>query len=229
LYLQDINTIDISKISSFQHTLQENDILKINVTSLEPKASVPYNKTLSQANIGSSLNLIMLNGYLVSKNKTINFPVLGLISVEGKTTETLENDLEEKLKQEGHLINPVVEVRLLNAKVTILGEVKMPGTYTFTEKNMSLLQVLGLAGDLTIDGNRQDVMLIRETDGKRSVVNIDLTSANWLMSSYQNIQPNDVIIVNPNSKKVKSAGLLGNVSTALNIASILLSTIILIR
>jgi polysaccharide export outer membrane protein len=229
LYLQDINTIDISKISSFQHTLQENDILKINVTSLEPKASVPYNKTLSQANIGNSLNLIMLNGYLVSKNKTINFPVLGLISVEGKTTETLENDLEEKLKQEGHLINPVVEVRLLNAKVTILGEVKMPGTYTFTEKNMSLLQVLGLAGDLTIDGNRQDVMLIRETDGKRSVVNIDLTSANWLMSSYQNIQPNDVIIVNPNSKKVKSAGLLGNVSTALNIASILLSTIILIR
>jgi polysaccharide export outer membrane protein len=118
---------------------------------------------------------------------------------------------------------------LLNAKITLLGEVKMPGTYTFTEKNISLLQLLGLAGDLTIDGNRQDIILIRETDGKRTVVNIDLTSANWLMSPYQNVKPNDVLIINPNSKKVKSAGLLGNISSALSIATILLSTIILIR
>ena len=127
------------------------------------------------------------------------------------------------------MIKPNVNVRLLNGKVTVLGEVNNPGTYTFTEKNITLFQCLGLAGDLTIDGNRQDIILIRETDGKRTVVNIDLTSANWLMSPYQNVQPNDVLIINPNSKKVKSAGLLGNISTALSIASILLSTIILIR
>ena len=228
LYMQDINAIDISEVTSSEYTFQENDILKIDVTSLEMKASIPYNK-VSPLNGVNSLNLIQLNGYLVTKKKTINFPILGEISVEGKSTQDLENYLKQRLESEGHLINPNITVRLLNAKVTILGEVKIPGTYTFTEKNMSLLQLLGLAGDLTIDGNRQDIILIRETDGKRTVVNIDLTSSNWLMSPYQNVQPNDELIINPNSKKVKSAGLLGNISTALSIASILLSTIILIR
>jgi polysaccharide export outer membrane protein len=172
---------------------------------------------------------MQLNGYLVSKNKTINFPVLGEISVSGKTAQILENDLEKLLVKGGHLTKPNVSVRLLNAKFTILGEVNKPGTYTFTEKNINLLQGLGIAGDLTIEGNRKDLIIIRESEGKRNAVNIDLTSSNWLTTSYQNIQPNDVIIVNPNSKKVKSAGLIGNIGTALSIASILLSTIILIR
>lgn len=229
LYLQDIKTIDISKFSSSQHTFQENDILKIDVTSLEPKASISYNKTPIQGSVGNSLDIMMLNGYLVSKNKTINFPILGVISVADKSSVALENYLKERLEQEGHLINPIVEIRLLNAKVTILGEVKIPGTYTFIEKNMSLLQVLGLAGDLTIDGNRKDIILVRETDGLRTTTSLDLTSASFLTSPYQNIQPNDVIIVNPGSKKVKSAGLIGNISTVLSIASIILSTIILIR
>ena len=172
---------------------------------------------------------MQINGYLVSKNKTINFPVLGEISVEGKTTIDLENDIKQQLESEGHLIKPNVSVRLLNAKFTILGEVKMPGTYTFTENNISLLQALGLSGDLTIDGNRHDIRVIREIDGQRFSTNIDITSADFLTSSFQNVKPNDVIIINPNSKKVKSAGLLGNISTALSIASILLSSIILIR
>jgi polysaccharide export outer membrane protein len=105
----------------------------------------------------------------------------------------------------------------------------MPGTYTFTENNISLLQALGLAGDLTIDGNRKDIILIRVADCKRINTKLDLTSTSWLNSTYQNIKPNDVIIVNPNSKKVKSAGLVGNISIVLSIASILLSSIILIR
>ena len=229
LYVQDLNVTDVSEITFLQNTFQENDILKIDVTSLEAKASIPYNKISSQSNVGNSLDLMLLNGYSVSSNETINFPVLGLISVAGKTTESLENDLQKRLELEGHLIDPNVSVRLLNAKVTVLGEVNTPGNYTFTEKNISFLQAIGLAGDLTIDGNRNDIVLIRETHGKRITTKIDLTSASFLTSPYQNIQPNDVIIVNPSSKKVKSAGLIGNISTALSIASILLSTIILIR
>jgi polysaccharide export outer membrane protein len=228
LYMQDINAIDITEVTSSEYTFQENDILKIDVTSIEMKASIPYNKVSSLAGL-NSLSLIQLEGYLVTNKKTINFPVLGEISVEGKTTKDLEDALKQRLESEGHLIKPNVSVRLLNAKITILGEVNMPGTYTFTENNITLLQALGLAGDLTIDGNRQDIILIRVADGKRITTKLDLTSALWLNSSYQNIQPNDVIIVNPNSKKVKSAGLIGNISTVLSIASILLSTIILIR
>jgi polysaccharide export outer membrane protein len=229
LYLQDIKSVNITKVFSSQKFFQENDILKIDVTSLEPKSSLPYNKLTTSGLNGNSLELMQLNGYLVSKNKTINFPVLGEISVSGKTAQILENDLEKLLVKGGHLTKPNVSVRLLNAKFTILGEVNKPGTYTFTEKNINLLQGLGIAGDLTIEGNRKDLIIIRESEGKRNAVNIDLTSSNWLTTSYQNIQPNDVIIVNPNSKKVKSAGLIGNIGTALSIASILLSTIILIR
>ena len=229
LYFQDIASLDISKVKSTQNTLQENDILKIDVTSLEMKASLSYNKVSPQNIVANSLEQMQISGYLVTKNKTINFPVLGEISVAGKTAQDLENFLIKRLENDGHLIKPNVSVRLLNAKVTILGEVNRPGTYTFTEKNLSFLQVIGLAGDLTIDGNRKDIILIRESDSNRTVTNIDLTSADWLMSSFNNILPNDVIIINPNSKKVKSAGLLGNITTALSIASILLSTIILIR
>lgn len=229
LYLQDIQNYNNSEVISSQNILQENDILKIDVTSLEMSASIPYNKVTATNNFANSLPLMQLNGYLVSNHKTINFPILGEVSVEGKTTEDLEQYLKELLESEGHLINSNVTVRLLNSKVTILGEVRSPGTYTFTEKNISLLQALGLAGDLTIDGNRKDVIIIREVDGQRTTTNLDLTSSSWLISSYQNIQPNDVIIVNPNSKKITSAGLIGNISTVLSIASILLSTIILIK
>ena len=229
LYLQDIQSLNNSKVISSKNILQENDILKIDVTSLEMNASIPYNKVSSTNNLGNSLSLLQLNGYLVSKNKTINFPVLGEISLVGKTIYDLEKYLKNLLKSGGHLINPNVTVRLLNSKFTILGEVNKPGTFTFTEKNISLLQALGLAGDLTIDGNRQDIMVIREIDGKRITTKLDLTSADWLNSPYQNIRPNDVIIVNPNSRKVTSAGLIGNISTVLSIASIILSSIILIR
>jgi polysaccharide biosynthesis/export protein len=229
LYLQDIQAYNNSKVISSLNILQENDILKIDVTSLEMNASIPYNKVSAVNNFSNSLQLLQLNGYLVSKNKTINFPVLGKISVNGKTTDDLEQYLKEILETEGHLINPNVTVRLLNSKVTILGEVRNPGTYTFTEKNISFMQALGLAGDLTIEGDRKNIAIIRESNGQRTTTNLDLTSASWLGSLYQNIQPNDVIIVNPNSKKVTSAGLIGNVSTILSIASILLSTIILIK
>jgi Periplasmic protein involved in polysaccharide export len=230
LYLQDIQTYDNSEVTFSNNIIQENDILKIDVTSLEMNASLPYN-IRSKGGIGSNgnLNIIQLEGYLVSKNKTINFPVLGEISLAGKTPKDIENYLKDRLENENHLINPNVSVRLLNSKFTVLGEVNTPGTYTYTENNMTFLQALGLAGDLTIEANRKDIVVIRESDGLRTTKKLDLTNASFLTSIYQNIQPNDVIIVNPNSKKITSAGLIGNITTVLSIASILLSTIILIK
>ena len=170
-----------------------------------------------------------LDGYLVTANKTINFPVLGELSVANKSTGDLEVDIKNRLETGGYLLNPSVTVRLLNAKVTILGEVKKPGTYTFTENNMSLLQALGLAGDLTINGDRKDVILIRESDGQRNTTHLNLTQTAWLNGPYQNIQPNDVLVVNPNGAKVKSAAFFGNASRFLAIASLLISTAVLIN
>jgi len=147
---------------------------------------------------------------------------------ENKTAEQVEEAIRKKLVDGGHLTNPSVNVRLINAKVTILGEVNQPGTFNFTEKSITLLQALGYAGDLTINGKRDDILMTREVDGVRKVTHIDLTSSAFMDSEFYFIKPNDVIIVNPNNPRVKNAGFVGNVGTVLTIASLALSITILL-
>ena len=228
LYLQDVESYNNTGVTYNNHTLQVDDILKISVGALIPEAAIPYNKNSGGSVVANSIDVMKLDGYLVSQNSTINFPILGELSVKDKTTKDLENDIKKLLFDGGYLINPNVNVRLLNAKVTILGEVQQPGTISFTENNISLLQALGLAGDLTINGSREDIVVLRRLDGVQTTTRINLTSANFLSGPYQMVKPNDVIIVNPNSAKLKTAGYVGNISTILGITSLLLSSIILL-
>ena len=163
MYLQDSDSIRNIKVDYNNNIIQVDDILKISISTLIPEAAIPYNGNLANNNNNlPSLDMMLLEGYLVSNNMTIKFPVLGEISVKGKTTLDLENEIKKLLIKGDHLINPTVKIRLLNAKFTILGEVEAPGTYTYTENNINLLQAIGLAGDLTIDGDRKDIILIRE-------------------------------------------------------------------
>ncbi|WP_282041176.1 polysaccharide biosynthesis/export family protein [Winogradskyella flava] len=227
LYLQDADEQSNKTVLYSSARIQPNDVLKISVGALIPDSAVPYNKTSNNPG-GVSVELMQLEGYLVSEDFTINFPILGTLSVKDKTTQELAMYLKEFLEEEGHLKNPSVDVRLINAKVTILGEVKQPGTYNFTEQNITLLQALGYAGDLTINGKREDIILIRYEDGVRKITHIDLTRGDWLNSPYNFIKPNDEIIVNPNNPKVKSAGFVGNTATVISVISILLTTVVLI-
>jgi len=227
LYMQDIASYNNTGVTYNNHTLQVDDVLKISVGALMPEAALPYNNVTGGSVVANTIDEMRLDGYLVSQNNTINFPVLGELSVKEKTTQDLENDIKKLLVNGGYLINPNVTVRLLNAKVTILGEVKMPGTFSFTENNISLLQALGLAGDLTINGSREDIMVLRRVDGLQTTARINLTSANFLSGPYQMVKPNDVIVVNPNSAKVKTAGYVGNISAILGITSIILTSILL--
>ena len=203
LYLQDINNYNNAEITYNNHNLQVDDILKITVGALMPEAAIPYNNVTAGSIVPNNIDIMKLDGYLVSQNMTITFPVLGELSVKEKTTQDLEYEIKKLLVDGGYLINPNVTVRLLNAKVTILGEVQRPGTFSFTENNISLLQALGLAGDLTINGSREDVVVLRRIDGLQTTERINLTSANFLSGPYQIVKPNDVIVVNPNSAKVK--------------------------
>jgi polysaccharide export outer membrane protein len=171
---------------------------------------------------------MQLEGYIVSKDYTINFPELGDISAKNLTPMQLQSKIKKLLQDGGQLKNPTVNVRLLNAKLTILGEVRNPGTFTFTEQNITLLQALGYAGDLTINGKREDILVMRETDSLRQITHINLTSAELLNSPFYNLKPNDVIYVSPNEPKVKSSGFVGNIGSLISVVSILLSTIILI-
>lgn len=230
LYFQDAYTQHNKSIIYTENTIQYNDILSVNIDALLPETAAVYNKQMSgNTAMGStSLEMLKLQGYLVDKAGGINLPILGWTKVVGKTISQLEQDLIRVLKTEGHLVEPTVNIRLLNAKITILGEVQRPGTYNFTEQSISLPQALGYAGDLTINGKRDDIILIRETDGIRRVTYLDLTTANWMNNPSYTIQPNDVIVVNPNQAKVKSSGLVGNVTTVLSVFSVVLSTAILL-
>jgi len=227
LYLQDVESYNNTEVTFKNHTLQVDDILKITVSALMPEAALPYNNVTAGSVVGNSIDIMKLDGYLVSQNSTITFPVLGELSVKEKTTKDLENDIKKLLVDGGYLISPNVTVRLLNAKVTILGEVQQPGTFSFTENNVSFLQALGLAGDLTINGSREDVVVLRYVDGVQTTARINLTSANFLSGPYQMVKPNDVILVNPNSAKLKTAGYVGNISAILGITSIILTSILL--
>ncbi len=120
-----------------------------------------------------------------------------------------------------------MDVRLLNSKFTVLGEVKNPGTFNYTEANLNLLQAIGYAGDLTINGQREDVLLMREVDNKRQINHINLKTADWMTTDLYQIRPNDVIVVNPNQRVVKGSGLV-DTGTFLAITSITLSVVILL-
>ena len=185
--MQDIASYNNTEVTFANHILQVDDILKISVGALMPEAALPYNNITAGNMVANNIDLIKLDGYLVSSAMTINFPVLGELSVKEKTTKDLENDIKKLLVDGGYLINPNVTVRLLNAKFTILGEVQRPGTFSFTENNISLLQALGLAGDLTINGSREDVVVLRRIDGLQTTTRINLTSAKL----FKRVLPND--------------------------------------
>ncbi|WP_338647736.1 polysaccharide biosynthesis/export family protein [Flavobacterium sp. KS-LB2] len=230
LYFQDYDKAAIDDTKILNQKIETNDILSVKIYSLDPEAAKIYNIDLLESTAGGlQLEMVRLRSYLVSDGGEITMPVLGSIIVNTKTTLELEEYLRAKLINEGHLKDPTVTVRILNSKITVLGEVRTPGTYTFAEKNLTLLQALGLAGDLTINGERKDVLLIRQEGNAKTIHHIDLTSKEWMNTELFYIKQNDVIIVNPNNARVKSAGIIGNAGTLISVISLLLTGFLLIK
>jgi len=229
LYFQDAASYASVPVVNLKSVIQPNDILSIIVSTLVPEAAVPYN-IQSGAGVGAtpSIDTMKLQGYIVSDEGLIVFPLLGDIKVEGKTTAQVAQELKQLLESGGHLVNPTVNVRIINAKVTILGEVNSPGTFTFSEQYLTLPQALGYAGDLTINGKRNDILLIRERDGVRTITHIDLTTASWMNDPKYVVMQNDVLVVNPNNTKIKTAGYIGNISMVLTVASLIVTYIVIL-
>lgn len=221
IYFNDINieTTDQNVLS--ESKIKPNDILSIIVSSSSTELSAMYNLNQDQ-----SQNLSTFPGYLVNTDGKITLPILGKIIVKDMSILQLEELIVKLLIDGKHLSEPIVTVRLMNAKFTVLGEVNKPGTYTFTEQNISLLQALGYAGDLTINGKRENVLLIREENNLKTYITIDMTSKKWFNSQYYYIKSNDIIYVNPNGPKVKSAGYIGNLGSFLSIISLSFSMVL---
>ena len=223
-YMQDIDSQDNTEVNYVNSLIQPNDVLRIRVSALNPEAAEIYNMQTNQAGGGSSGGGMMaLTGYLVNPDYKISFPILGKIPVKNMTTTELANDITKRLIDGGHLKDPTVDVRLVNAKFTVLGEASGAQTISFSEQNITLIQALGLAGGLDINTIRKDVVIMREEKGVRQIANIDLTETDWMNGPYYYIKPNDVILVKPNDPAVKRAGYISSPSSLIGIAVSLLS------
>ncbi|MAN28963.1 MULTISPECIES: polysaccharide biosynthesis/export family protein [Mesonia] len=230
VYFQDSNDFSSVGIDSIYHhpKIQVNDILKIDLTALEPETLMPFmfEKNISATGMNRQIELLKLEGYLVDKNGDINYPGLGKVNVKGKSTQEVQELLEKRLSK--FIKDISVKVRLVNFKFTVMGEVKAPGTYTLSEETITLPQALAMAGDLTIQGERKNLLVFRNENGVLTTKRIDLTQTDWMNTSYYFLKQNDMVYVQPNNPRIKSAGFIGNVGSVISVVSILMSAAVLI-
>ena len=207
--------------------IQPGDILDIQIKAINPESVIVFQRQSSMVIQQTQIQNRAIDGYLVGIEGKINLPIIGSINTSNKNTQSLAKEIQKALSP--YVNNPTVNIRVLNFRVSVLGEVKNPGTFTVLEEMVSLPQVLGLAGDLTINGDRT-ILLIRNENGKKNYHNIDLTSAEFIQSPFYFLKQNDIVYVRPNDARVKSSGLVGNVNTLVSILSLAVSlTILLIR
>ena len=231
-YVADATRDSVIAISGqFTKGIQANDLLSIYVESETPAVTVPFNQETNK--IAVSDGVVMnpgssaVTGYLVNNEGDIIFPVLGRLHVLGKTHSQLAAEIEQKLVSEGHILDATVTVKLMNFKVSVLGEVKMPGQIEATGERLTIFEALSMVGDLTIYGQRQNVTVVREENGNRIVGELDLTSKDVFDSPFYYLHQNDVVYVEPNMKQKKNAErdpmTLSYISSIVSIVSVLTS------
>ncbi len=231
LYFQDENLSGFTQpVINPEIKYQPDDMITINVSGLDPDAVRPFNlSTVSyNADNANAQGNLQMQSYLIDKNGNIEFPVLGTIALGGLTR--LEATALIKGKLDEYLTDPIVNIRIANFNITVLGEVNNPGTFTIQDEKISLTQALGLAGDLTIYGNRKNVLLTREVDGKKKFAEFDLTSARVLASKNYYLAQNDVLYVKQNKARVNQSKYSPNNGTIISaIATLATIVAILIR
>ena len=232
-YFNDIeNGIYKTSYEAAQPIIHKNDLLSIYVSSLSAEASMLFNAPGMTSTVTASANGTSTQnvGYLVNDEGNIQFPVLGNLKAAGLTTKQLNENIIDSLVSRQLLTNPLVTIRFLNFRVTVLGEVGKPTVITVPNEKISILEAIGLAGDLTIYGKRDNVLLIREEEGKKIVRRIDLNSPATLTSAFYYLKSNDVIYVEPDKNKVASVSnfrqLLPAFIAALSVVAIVLDRVI---
>ena len=228
------DTTLLPRLDDMETLIQKNDILSISITSLNAEASAVFNTTntysaVTTTSTGSTTSTG--GGYLVNQEGYIQLPILGNIKAAGISKKQLKTDITDMILDKKLLIDPIVSIRHLNYDVTVIGEVGKPTVITVPNERISLLKALGLAGDITVYGKKENVLLIREIDGKRKVKRIDLNSKNFLTSPYYYLQPNDVVYVEANKEKLLNANrsqqqILPTILSGLSIIAVVVTAIV---
>lgn len=209
--------------NSHDNIFKIDDVVSIHVSTLDLEASLPFNLFKGAEEGGFRPEQV---DYIIDKNGVIDFPVLGNVKIVGLSPEETKTMLKDKLLP--YLKEPIINIRLKNFTVTVLGEVNRPGTYPVNGEQITILEAIGLANDLTIKGMRNNVLVIRDFNGTKVYTRIDLTQKESLNSPVYYLTQNDVIYVEPNQSAVTSSTLDNRATILVSIASVLITSTVLV-
>lgn len=237
-YMQNVEEIAIeASVDKTLSTIQKGDQFVILITAKDMTVVKPFNQNyfsaeISQSSIPSSniptqgQQSISGPTYIVDSDGVIDFPVLGKLNTAGKTMVEFKDELREKLKV--YVRDPSISMRFINYKITVLGEVNKPGQYSIPDGQSTLLNALGLAGDLTMYGRRDDVLLVRNENGQLTKERVNLMDGNFINSPYYQLKQGDVVYVSSNNTKEKTSRLDPNTPIYISVAGILVTILALV-
>jgi polysaccharide export outer membrane protein len=222
---------DITNLqSNYTPTLKADDFLAVLVTADDPEAALAFNfplGTQQNFNNGYVVGNPALVGYLVNANGEIKLPIIGSLKVAGLNRMEVTSLIEGKLKE--YIKNPVVNIQIQNYKVTVLGDVRNPGTFKIPNERMTILEAIGLAGDLRMTGNRRNVLVLRDVNGLKTEYRLDLTSKTVFSSPAYYLTQNDVVYVEPNTTAQSESTLWRSTGPIfISLTSLIVTTITLI-
>lgn len=225
VYLQPDSTQLNTVYEQYIPTIQPNDILTIVVSAADPKVTAPFNpvSSMSSGSVTQSADMALRPTYTVDEQGNITLPMLGKVKVSGLTRLQAIDKLRSELSQ--YIKDPGVNINFNNFRVSVLGEVARPGSFIMPTERVTVLEALGMAGDLTIRGVRQNVMLIREVNGQKSMHRLDLTKEETLNSPFYYLAQNDVIYVEPNKAQINNSKLGANTNIIISIAGLIITVI----
>ena len=229
-YMQDVSVVNeaIQQENLYDAKIMPKDLLTIVVSCTSPELAAPFNLIVASPSNLSISNTVtttqpVLQPYLVDNEGKISFTVLGELKLGGLTKKEAEQMIVDKLKPYIKE-TPIVTVRMVNYKISVIGEVARPGTFTISNEKVNLLEALAMAGDMTVYGLRDNVRLIREdSNGKQQIITLDLNKAETILSPYYWLQQNDIIYVTPNKAKARNSDIGNSTSLWFSATSILVS------
>ena len=232
VYFQDAAQHEIVQMAeNYEVRIKANDRLKIIVSSKNPELASPFNSSSSYNSLASSDKAFTssTNGDLSIQTRTVSpdgmleMPIIGVVECQGKTRAELANEIARLIREGNYIPDPSVNVQFVDMKITVMGEVTRPGQYDISRDEVTLLDALAMAGDMTIYGERDAVAVIRKVDGKSVVSYLDLRTKEAIASPFYHLQPNDVVYVKPNRYKAANAEINQNRSFMISIVSTLVS------
>jgi len=225
VYLQNDSTQITNLYKEYIPKIQVNDILTIAVTAADPKVTIPFNpaSSMSGSNLTQQVDMALRPTYTVDNEGNITLPMLGKVQVLGLTRLQAIEKIRSELTL--YIKDPGVNINFNNFRVSVLGEVARPGSFILPTERVTVLEAIGMAGDLTIRGVRHNVLIIREVDGQKTMHRLDLTKQSTLNSPYYYLAQNDVIYVEPNQAQINSSKLGANTNIIISISSLLITVI----